>query len=706
MYLFFAITALINGLVALATGAVVYFKNKKNLINQTFAIFCFAIAFWALGSFWPLVTDDPELSLVSFRVLHVGAFFLAIANFHFICSILGIVDKQKRFIQVGYAASSLFLLAIPTSLFISGVVPKHNLSLWADVGILYHIWLAIWFAYFAYSFFLLNQHYKRSTGVRHQQIKYILMGEIVTFGVLAINFLPAYDVNVPLYFNILLTAQVIAFAYAILRYHFLDVQLSILNIVKKISALVLALGFGLLISYVVFFRKEEASVLMLFPIISLITYFSLSSFFNSHLFYHLLRINHIDDFTKAIDNFYEKKLFYTSMAELKQSVQETFEKDLGIKPAEIVLLTPGNRQRFRDLIRHFRKDEHEHLALREFFSKLQGVNEIRAMGELCFPLWGRENKLTGFFFLGKKRHQALYTKKEIQVLKSAASHIRLSMRVLHYNRDLHEEVDRKTKQIRQFTLKLRDSYKKLKELDAAKDLFFSVTSHDLRTPLTIIKGYDDFLLSGKFGSLTKKQREFLERIYKSTDSVLHLVNSLLDISRLDANRMQFNFEKVDVEKAISDIAADFRVKCAEKSIKFNVENPEKIKSTIVTDAEKFKRILMNLAGNAFKFTPEKGSITLRVRKNPKDDQALQFEIQDTGVGIAKKDREAIFERFRQVQNSFQSQHKGTGLGLSIVKGIVKKLGGQIWVESTPGKGSNFIFTHPLKNKLSQSKKSA
>jgi signal transduction histidine kinase len=706
MNLFIFVSALVNGIAAIATGSLVYMKKKNHLVNQTFAVFCFAIAFWAFGSFWPLVSDNPELSLTSFRILHVGAFFLAVANFHFVCAILGIAKEQKNLIRIGYVISVLLLPLIGTRFFIEGVIPKGEFAFWAKPGVLYHFWIVIWLAFFARTFHLLGYFYKKSEGIKKQQIKYIYLGEIVSFSTLVMNFLPAYNISVPIYFNILLAGQIAAFTYAILRYRYLDVQLSLLGIVKKVAALVISLGLGLGISYVVFFREEQASVLMLFPIVSLATYFSLSGFFNSRSFYRTLGMKHIDDLTKAVDNFYEKKLFYSNLPELLSSIHEIFIKDLDISTAEVVILNSENQKNFGMLTDYFQKSDDEYLSLKELFPEGQEAefNKILKLGMLCFPLRDAKNKILGFFFLGHKPRQHTYTHKELQVLKAAAAHISLSLKILNYSADLRREVTRKTKQLKKQAKKLQSSYKQLKKLDREKDTFFSMTSHDLRTPLTIIKGYDDFLLSEKFGKLNSKQKNFVQRTKKSTDDMLWLVNSLLDISKLDAGRMEFNFEKVDLIPAVEEIVEDFKVKCSEKSIQLSLENRGKLKPKINTDMDKLKRVIVNLLGNAFKFTPEKGKISMRIKKCESNPKLLRFEVEDTGVGIPKDSRQLIFEEFKQVKNP--QQKGGTGLGLSIVKKIVEKLGGKIWVESEVDKGSNFIFTIPLESKIKKNSKSS
>ena len=198
--------------------------------------------------------------------------------------------------------------------------------------------------------------------------------------------------------------------------------------------------------------------------------------------------------------------------------------------------------------------------------------------------------------------------------------------------------------------------------------------------------------AGKFGKLNNKQKDFLSRIQQNTKSMLWLVNSILDISKLEANRTEFNFIKTDLVKIVEEIVEDFQVQCAKKSIQLVFENPQELKLQIETDIKRLQRVLTNLLGNAFKFTPEKGKIILQIRCDKPN--FVRFQITDTGMGIPQESRKMIFEKFRQAKNS--RGKGGTGLGLSIVKKIVEKLGGKVWVDSKTNQGSSFIFTTPLK----------
>jgi len=695
MSIFFFVSAILNGITALGAGILVYRKNNRLLVNQTFAAFCFALATWAFGSFWSIVGQNRELVLLSFRILHIGAFLLAVTSLHFVCSVLKITKKERLWIRIGYLISIFSLFFISTKFFIAGLVPRGSFELWILPGIFYHFWITVWLIYFARSFYLLEKFLRKAEGIQKQQIKRIYLGEILLCLLFSSNFLVAYFPEIPIYFNILVSTQIVAFAYAIIRYRYLDVRVSIITITTKIAALILALGIALSISYYTFFRKEELPVLFLFPVISILAYFAFNSLFNSRFFYHLVGLKHIDDFANAVNNFYEKKLFYKDLTELKRITRQVFHYKLRIHNPRLILLGKKNTKEIVTLLKFLEDTPSKYLVFSKIATPLPELTKLQNLGKVCFPLFGEQNKIVGFLILGSKSRGANYSQKELNILSTAATRISFSLRILNYNQDLQKEVNSKTRELKLKTQKLNSSYRNLRELDEAKDSFFAITAHDLRTPMTIIKGYGDFLGSEKFGRMNSKQQDFVKRIQNGSHEILGMINSILDINKLEAGRMEFNFAKTTILPLIKEIIENFEGQCLAKSITLVFKNPQKIEPQIITDPDKLKRVLVNLLGNAGKFTPEGGRITLQLNQNEKK---LRFKVIDTGIGIPKKEQGKIFDRFSQIKNHLQKNDEGTGLGLSIVKKIVEKLSGRVWVESRLGHGSNFIFELPNEKK--------
>ncbi|MBA7514031.1 Adaptive-response sensory-kinase SasA [subsurface metagenome] len=236
--------------------------------------------------------------------------------------------------------------------------------------------------------------------------------------------------------------------------------------------------------------------------------------------------------------------------------------------------------------------------------------------------------------------------------------------------------------------------KKLKELDQMKDDFVSSVSHELRSPLTSIKGYVDFILRGKAGPLNKKLIEYLTIVKNNTSRLGMFINDILDLAKIEAKRFELGKEALELSPFIEEMVTFFQPQAEEGKIQLETAVPTSI-SLVSADSDKLRQVFTNLLSNAFKFTPEGGKITIEA-KNAGSGSFVEIAIKDTGVGIAEKDVQKVFDKFQQVKSSGSKvkRVKGTGLGLAIVRGIVEAHGGRIWVESELNKGSNFIFTLP------------
>jgi signal transduction histidine kinase len=236
--------------------------------------------------------------------------------------------------------------------------------------------------------------------------------------------------------------------------------------------------------------------------------------------------------------------------------------------------------------------------------------------------------------------------------------------------------------------------KKLKELDQMKDDFVSSVSHELRSPLTSIKGYVDFILRGKAGPLNDKLVEYLTIVKNNTSRLAMFINDILDLAKIEAKRFELGKEALELLPLIEEMVTFFRPQAEESKIKLEAVVPSSV-SLVSADLDKIRQVFINLLSNAFKFTPEGGKVTIEA-KNAPSGNFVEIAVKDTGVGIAKEDLQRVFDKFKQIKpaGGKVKKVKGTGLGLAIVKGILQAHGGRIWVESELNKGSNFIFTLP------------
>jgi PAS domain S-box-containing protein len=242
---------------------------------------------------------------------------------------------------------------------------------------------------------------------------------------------------------------------------------------------------------------------------------------------------------------------------------------------------------------------------------------------------------------------------------------------------------------------LEKANKQLREIDKLKDNFLSTVSHELRTPLTSIKSFVEILLNYDEDKTT--QKEFLGIINEESDRLTRLINDFLDISKIQAGRMQWKTEELSVTDAINSAVNTARPLIDKEKLTVTV-NAEADLPKVLCDRDRLVQVVTNILGNAIKFTPESGKITLKAwfdKNQSLEPAAVTVSITDTGIGIAPENHHKIFENFGQVGDVLKDRPKGTGLGLPICKKIIENYKGKIWVDSDLGKGTTFLFTLPV-----------
>ena len=241
---------------------------------------------------------------------------------------------------------------------------------------------------------------------------------------------------------------------------------------------------------------------------------------------------------------------------------------------------------------------------------------------------------------------------------------------------------------------LQRANQELTRLDEMKTSFLLHASHELRTPLTALRSMIQLIRDGKAGTITDQQEEFLSIARTNIDHLANIVNDLLDLSRIESGRMELNLAPLDLEGLVGYIHTLLLPQAEEKSIRLTCDVPDDL-PMVWGDREKVERIMMNLVGNAFKFTPEGGIVCISAGTFGEDGKNAVVSVRDSGIGIPKDQLANVFERFYQVKGADNGKGNGIGIGLAITKGLVEAHQGTIWVESEVGKGSQFVFTLPI-----------
>jgi signal transduction histidine kinase len=259
----------------------------------------------------------------------------------------------------------------------------------------------------------------------------------------------------------------------------------------------------------------------------------------------------------------------------------------------------------------------------------------------------------------------------------------------------------------------------LEEANRHKSQFLANMSHELRTPMNAIIGFSEVLLDPSFPVSEEERTQFLTDILTSGKHLLRLINEVLDLSKIEAGRMELQFAPTDLAEVIEQVQSTTRPLAAKKDIELAAEYDPTVRP-FPMDAARIRQVLLNLVGNALKFTPEGGSVLVTTRRavwsegrlayasmptngsesrpGASDGEYIEVAVSDTGPGIAPEDQERIFQEFQQAQTSMGgAKPEGTGLGLTLARKFIEMHGGRIWVESKPGKGSTFTFALPVRH---------
>jgi signal transduction histidine kinase len=254
-----------------------------------------------------------------------------------------------------------------------------------------------------------------------------------------------------------------------------------------------------------------------------------------------------------------------------------------------------------------------------------------------------------------------------------------------------EQLERLNTRLEESNRELNQANAQLRELSAMKEEFLALTTHDLRSPLTVISGVINFFTSGRLGDLTSEQRNMVSMMERNTQNLIELVNDLLDASKLESGTMRLDMATIDLGGLIDDLREQMQPLAAEKEIALEVDVAEELPA-VRADRAKLRRVLVNLVSNALKFTPRGGHVRLSAAPL---EAAVRVSVTDTGVGIPAEDLRDIFDKYAQARSRATRSEKGTGLGLYITRQLVELHGGRIEVSSEVNKGSMFSFTIPV-----------
>ncbi len=728
---YFSLNVLLTALSSLIFSFVVFYKNRtiKREENKFWALVCLCVFLWLIGLYLEINSTNEKAALFWNKILYIGAIFVPMFYFHFIILFLG--KKRKWMLFLGYSLAIFFIfINVFSNLFVRGVPPMFNFNFWVEPGPFYYFYFVYFIIFFAFSFLYLFKYgfIHGINSIIKQQSLYFLISGIFGFsgGITAFfpQFFGVYPVGV--YFVILYEIIVI---YAILKHRLMGIRfiasrIYIYVILTASVFLFLQLNYWLNnFSFIEYLGEQTIGIDLLLSLVFVVFFVRLVGFLQKSsdiLFYRghdpqriikelslrLREFINISDLTKILEKEFKKILatekvyiifgvkhisanvFAKNRKELVFSLFKTSQK----KPEKMVI--SANNPLYLKLTREGKtivRDEIEKDG-----KEMKVVKEMKKRRIALASSLKVRGKIIGAILLGEKIDQSAYSQEDIEFLDIISSQIAVAIEnaslyeeTKQFNIKLKRKIKEATKDLREVNKKLLLANQKLRVLDQAKSEFISIASHQLRTPLTSIKGFISLLLEGSYGKISKKIQIVLEKIYISNERLINLVEDLLNISRIESDKISFNFVLNDIEKTIRETLETFKIMAKSRNIELSFQNQTHQKiPPFYFDKPKIQEVISNLVDNSFKYTNQ-GFIKVFLRDMGK---TIQVEVRDTGIGIDPRELPTLFQKFMRGKETSKLYTEGTGLGLFVCKKIIEAHRGKIWAESKgKNKGSRFIF---------------
>jgi signal transduction histidine kinase len=329
----------------------------------------------------------------------------------------------------------------------------------------------------------------------------------------------------------------------------------------------------------------------------------------------------------------------------------------------------------------------------ELLTKHDDLRRLLVSHKVCLvlPLQRGNDEIIGYFLMGDHRSSS-YTRRDIRVLETIADELVIAIQnalsvqeVKELNATLQQRIDEATKE-------LRASNSQLQKLDEAKDEFVSMASHQLRTPLTSVKGYIDMVLEGDAGEISDMQKHLLGEAFTSSERMVHLINDFLNVSRLQTGKFMIDRRATDLPAIINQEVDGLRTTAHQRQLELNYDLPADFPQLYI-DEGKMRQVVMNFIDNAIYYSKEGTTITVSLSL---DGDMATMTVKDTGIGVPEDEQAQLFTKFYRASNARKQRPDGTGVGLYLAKKVIVAHGGSMVFSSTPGKGSTFGFTLPVK----------
>ena len=730
----FSIGGLIIGISGAAEALIMFIKGNARK-HYLWGVLCLAVMVWGFGAYKIGRLSSPADAIFWWRMAYIGVIFIPVFLIHFTYEFLGL--KRKWDLMAYYGLGIFFsVINLIDGLFIKNVRLFYGEFYYlSEPTIFYHIFVALFFASVVGSLFLISRKYFSSNGIQRIQIRYIFLALFVGFGGGSFSFLPVYNVNIYPFLNVLISLGILIVAYAVLRYRLMDIRLVVrtMFIYAAVATFTYAIFFFISWTYITLFGG-------IFTTSGLII----------GLFLAPLYITIILGLNRLLIRFSQKYIFsglsqsQQAFAQLAQKLNQTIELDvivnlivdtiikfMELERAGILLVDeqgPGTHYHIARVIgfnekngismvednflTHYLEQTRAPLVKEEIdyiisglrdeaqiqsFARLKSYME-KIEAALCLPLiW--HDSLYGIVVLGPKVSGEAYTREDLELLNVVVNqaaigiaNARLYKVTQDFNLTLQQKVDEQTKEIRE-----KNEY--LEDLLKMKNEFLDVASHQLKTPISIIRGYLSMYLDGTLTGV-KARQDAIKKALLGVERLNQTVRDFIEASDLEGEMIRLDLKLTDMVKLVKGIFDEKKFLVKQKDLGFSLVLPKTKELWALVDPVWAMQAVSNLIDNAIYYTNQ-GKVSVRLSQL---DGELRFAVKDSGIGVPKEELARIAEKFFRGKKAVLTRPDGSGLGLYITKKVVENHGGRLEIDSVFGQGSTFGFIIPLNIKKNHEQK--
>lgn len=705
----------------ISLGAVVLLRDPKSVFGRAFFGFCVGLGVWTAANFLAGYDDvsygvNVWANAISYPVALLALLCGALFAWSFVPVALPRIKRRTQHAARVVVVTALILSATPL---VAGHVAQGEVGPVFTTGALLWVYIITILGIFAATAYPLWMMVKHGRPRERQQGRLILVGYLLaaTGGLTASTVLPAltgnWDVAVagpPL--TIVLACVI---AYAIVRHRLFDIRLAVarsLGYGFTLLALAAIYGFVAFGLARVLFRIELSIGAQIYLSVAMslasISFPVLKQFFDritNAVFYR-----DAYDPQELLDKIAKIAVSSLDIGHIVMSSTDAIASRIKVGHVAVVLhededprfygtesvnVPPKDAKAIRELAQKVRAntilvdelDEVRHTRLH----RLMREYDLSVMVRLVHGAHGSRATL-GYIVLGPKRSGNVYTRQDVTVLEATANELVLAIQNALQFEEIRQFNDTLQQKVNDATSQLREANERLRVLDRNKDDFVSMASHQLRTPLTSVKGYLSMVLEGDAGKITALQRKMIEQAFASSERMTYLISDLLNLSRLKTGKFVISASSVSLVELVHQEIAQLHRMAEASGVDMVIDMPDEM-PRLQLDETKTRQLIMNLVDNAIYYTPKGGKVTVRLKQTAK---TIELRIIDTGIGVPKDEQHKLFTRFYRATNAKRRRPDGTGIGLYMVKKAVVAMGGAVVFESAEGKGSTFGFSFPIK----------